>query len=226
MKQNQKGRYVWCVCMYACEWMYMVCLCMCCVVYVCESKYVVCVHVYVWCMCICVNVCMWLCGVMCGVCVLLYMVCVHVYVWCMCVCECKYVVYVRVRAFVGAWLCVCVWCMCGACMQYVCGVCVYVLMYVCSMCVCMFVWGYVCVYVCVWPYYQRPQRTFFLYPKKITVGHVSVLSVGFWGYKCVKPHLTFNCISLIGHKLFLQPTCCGKYYLWISYHHINYRGMK
>ena len=153
MKQNQKGRYVWCVCIYACEWMYMVCVCMCCVVYVCESKYVVCVHVYVWCMCICVNVCMWLCGVMCGVCVLLYMVCVHVYVWCMCVCECKYVVYVRVRAFVGAWLCVCVWCMCGACMQYVCGVCVYVLMYVCSVCVCV----HVCVGVCVTLLAETPE---------------------------------------------------------------------
>ena len=62
----------------------------------------------------------------CGVCV-----CVTVHGVCACVsvvyvgvygCECKYVVYVRV--FVGAWLCVCVWCMCGACM-FMCVWCVY-----------------------------------------------------------------------------------------------------
>ena len=126
VKQNEpeSKREVCVVCLYVCVWMYV---------------YGMCVHV-LWCMC--VNVCMCMCGVCvyvwmyvcgmyvtvwgyCGVSVLLYMVCVHVYLWCMCMygCECKYVVYVRVRAFVGAWLCVCVWCMCGACMQYVCGVC-------------------------------------------------------------------------------------------------------
>ena len=121
----------------------------------------------------------------------------------------------------------CVWCMCGACM-FMCGVCVY-------MCECMYV---VCVHVCVevcvcvtlLP--EIPENFFPLkkitvsYRKKISVGHVSVLSVGFCGYKFVKPNLTFNYISVIGHKLFLQPTFCGKYYLWISYHHINYRGIK
>ena len=59
-------------------------------------------------------------------CVTVHDVCACVSVVYVCVygCECKYVVYVRVRVFVGSWLCVCVWCMCGACM-FMCVVCVY-----------------------------------------------------------------------------------------------------
>ena len=57
VKQNEaeskREVCVWCVCMYACEYLYMLCVCLCCSVYVCESKYVV----YV-CICMCVNVCM------------------------------------------------------------------------------------------------------------------------------------------------------------------------
>ena len=162
--------------------------------------------------------------------VLLFMVCVHVYLWCMCMygCECKYVVYVRVRVFVGSWLCVCVWCMCGACM-FMCVVCVYVLMYVCSMCVCACLCGGMCVGVCVCVTLLAETPEDFLpvsqgndcWPCFCFVCWVLRLQV-------YKNHILLSIAfqKVIGHKLFLHPTCCGKYYLWISYHHINYRGMK
>ena len=62
-------------------------------------------------------------------------------------------------------------------------------MYVCSMCVCACLCGgmcvCVCVYVCVTLLAEIPEKFIPLkkitvsYRKKITVGHVSVLSVGF-----------------------------------------------